>query len=92
MAMANLEELLLNDRPRKSRLWKSRQESARANPKARALCAPIRYLQKEPLPLTPASQIFPLNLPALEEARRTWKPPLPGKRRGTTSPPPGQKL
>jgi hypothetical protein len=54
MAMANLEEIVLNGRLRQSCLWKSQQRSERANPKPRALCAPIRYLQKEFLP-TPTS-------------------------------------
>jgi hypothetical protein len=54
MAMANLEETLLNSRLRHSRLWRSRQKSERANPKARAFCAPIRYLRMEILPF-PAS-------------------------------------
>ncbi len=92
MAMANLEELLLlNDRLRYSRLWRSRQKSERVNPKARAYCAPIRYLRKEILPF-PASQIFLLHLQVSEEARRAQRPPLPGKQKGTTSPPPRQKL
>ncbi len=91
MATANLEEILLNDRLRQSRLWKSRQRSEKANPKVRASCAPIKYLRKEILPI-PASLIFLLYLPVSEEARRARRPPLPGKRKGTTSPLPGQKL
>jgi hypothetical protein len=89
--MVNLEEILLNGRLRQSHLWESRQRSEEATLKARALCTPIRYLRKEILPI-PASQIFPLHLPVLEEARRTRRPPLPGKRKGSTFPLPGQKL
>ncbi len=51
MAMANFEEILLNGRLRQSRLWESRQRSEEAIPKARASCAPIRYLRKEILPI-----------------------------------------
>ncbi len=91
MAMANLEEFFLNGRLCHSRHWRSRQESERENPKARAFCAPIKYLRKEILPF-PASQIFLLHLQVSEEARRARRPPLPGKRKGTTSPMPGQKL
>jgi hypothetical protein len=54
MAMANLQEIFLNGRLCHLRLWKSQQESERANPKARAFCAPIKYLRKEILPF-PAS-------------------------------------
>jgi len=50
MATTNPEELLLNGRPHLSRLWMLRQESERADPKARASCAPIRYLRMETLP------------------------------------------
>jgi len=90
--MANLEELLLlNGQLRYSRLWRSRQKSERVNLKARAYCAPIRYLRKEILPF-PASQIFLLHLQVSEKARRARRPPLLGKRKGTTSSPPMQKL
>ncbi|CAK9193969.1 unnamed protein product [Sphagnum troendelagicum] len=43
MAMANLEEILLNGRLHQSRHLESRQRSEEATPKARALCAPIRH-------------------------------------------------
>ncbi len=92
MAMANLEELLLlNGRLCYSRLWRSHKKSERANPKARAYCAPIRYLRKEILPF-PASQISLLYLQVSEEAQKARRPPLLGKRKGMTSPPPRQKL
>ncbi len=91
MAMANLEEIFLNGRLHQSRHWESQQRSKEATQKARALCAPIMYLQKEILPI-PASYFFSLHLPVSEEARRTRRPSLPGKRKGLTSPPPGQKL
>jgi hypothetical protein len=91
MAMANLEEIFLNGRLCHSRHWRSRQESERANLKARAFCAPIRYLRKEILPF-PASLIFLLHLQVSEEARRAWRPSLPGKRKGTTFPMLRQKL
>jgi hypothetical protein len=55
------------------------------------LCAPIRYLRKDILPI-PASQIFLLHLPVSEGAQRARRPSLPGKRKGTTSPSLGQKL
>jgi len=67
MAMAHLEELLLNGRLRKSHLWTSRQRSERTSPKAQTYCAPIRYLRKEFLP-TPASQNFLLYLQVPEES------------------------
>jgi hypothetical protein len=89
--MANLEELVFNGRLRHSRLWKSQRRTEKTNLKARASCAPIRYLQLEPLPF-PASQILLLHLQVSEEARRARRPPLPGKRKGSTSPLPGQKL
>jgi hypothetical protein len=44
MAMAYREETLLNGRLRQSHLWEPQQRSKEATPKARALCAPIRYL------------------------------------------------
>ncbi|CAM6021544.1 unnamed protein product [Sphagnum balticum] len=91
MATANHEELILNGRLRHSRLWKSRRKSEGAHPKARASRAPIRYLQSESLPF-PASQILLLLLQVSEEAQRARRPPLPGKRRGSTFSPPGQKL
>ncbi len=91
MAMAHLEELLLNGRLRKSHLWTSRQRSGRTSPKAQACCAPIRYLRKEFLPI-PASQNFLLYMQVPEESWRTRRPPQPGRRKGMTSPPPWQKL
>jgi len=91
MATAHLEELLLNGCLRKSHLWTLRQRSGRTSPKAQTFCAPIRYLRKEFLPI-PASQKFLLYLQAPEETWRTRRPLLPGRRKGTTSPPPGQKL
>ncbi len=91
MVMAHLKELLLNGRLRKSHLWTSRQRSGRTSSKAQACCTPIRYLRKEFLPI-PASQNFLLYLQVSEESWRTQRPPQPGRRKGTTSPPPGQKL
>jgi hypothetical protein len=89
--MANLKEILLNGRLHQSRHWELRKRSEEATPKARALYAPIRYLRKEILPIL-ASQFFSLHLPVSEETRRTRRPSLPGKRKGLTSPMPGQKL
>jgi hypothetical protein len=91
MAMAHLEEPLLNGRLDKSHPWTSRQRSRRTSPKAQACCAPIKYLRKEILPI-PASQNFLLYMQVPEETWRTRRPPQPGKRKGMTSPPPGQKL
>jgi hypothetical protein len=91
MAMANLEEIFLNGRLCHSGLWRSRQEFEKANPKARAFYAPIKYLRKEILPF-PTSQIFLLHLQVSEESWKAQRPPLPGKWKGTTSPMLGQKL
>ncbi len=91
MAMAHLEEFLFNGRLHKSHFWTSRQRSGRTSPKAQACCAPIRYLRKEFLPI-PASQNFLLYLQVSEESWRTRRPPQPGRRKGMTSPLPGQKL
>jgi hypothetical protein len=91
MVMANLEEIFLNGRLCHSGLWRSWQESKRANPKVQAFYAPIKYLRKEILPF-PTSQIFLLHLQVSEESWRARRPPLPGKWKGTTSPMLGQKL
>ncbi|CAM6009346.1 unnamed protein product [Sphagnum balticum] len=91
MAMADCEENSPNGRLPQSRLWTSRQKSGRARPKARVICTPIRYLRKEILPILASQKSF-LYLLVSEGARRPRRSPLPGKRRGTASPPPGEKL